>query len=110
VDLFSAFDLNEELKERCILLGVKECYTRYVDDPKYQDSPFWFNVIKMPPTMNKKYVMAVCAIIDNYLEEFDFLGVGDQSNEVMLLENNRYVVYCFYCDKEKFFKKIERVQ
>ena len=109
MDLFSGFDLNEELKERCILLGVRECYTQYIDDLKNQGSPFWFNVIKMPITMNKKYVLIVCGLIDNYLEEFDFLGFSDQTNDVNISYDSRYVVYCFYCDKEKFFKKIDRL-
>jgi len=100
----TAFQLNEELKERCILLGASECYTQYIEDPKYQNSPFWYNVVKLGPQMHKNYVMVVCGLIDNYLEEFDFLGFHDTSTDVMINHDYRFVVYCFYSNKENFCK------
>jgi hypothetical protein len=99
----TAFQLNEELKERCILLGASKCYTQYIDHPS---SPFWYNAVKMGPQMHKNYVMVICGLIDNYLEEFDFLGFQDTSTDVMLNQDHRFVVYCFYSDKENFNKEM----
>jgi hypothetical protein len=106
----SPFQLNEKLKERCILLGASECYTQFIDIPEYQKdwpySPFWYNAIKLGPQMHKNYVMHVCDLIDRYLEKFDFCGVTDITTDVMIKEGCRFVVYCFYCSKEDFHKKI----
>jgi hypothetical protein len=102
----TAFKLNEDLKERCILLGASECYTQYIEDPKYQNSPFWYNVIKMGPQMHKNYVMVICNLIDSYLEEFDFLGFSDSSTDVMIKQDCRFVIYCLYSDKENFCKEV----
>lgn len=103
----SAFDLNEELKERCILLGASRCFTQYVEDPQYKNAPFWFNAVELPNHMHKNYVMVVCGLIDNYLEEIGFLGIEDQGTDVSVRPEGRYVVYCFFTDKQKFYESVK---
>ena len=92
----TAFEFNEELKERCILLGASSCYTRYIDSPEYKKVPFWYNVIELPLHMHKNYMMVVCGLVDNYLEEMAFWGIEDQTNDVSLATSGRYICYCFY--------------
>jgi hypothetical protein len=100
----TAFEFNEELKERCILLGATRCFTKYVDDPEYKNVPFWFNSIELPLHMNKNYIMVVCGLVDSYLEEMEFWGIDKQDNDVSINEKGRYITYCFYYDKETFHK------
>ena len=100
----TAFDFNEELKERCILLGATSCYTKYVDNPDYKDSPFWFNVIQLPLHMHKNYVMVICGLVDSYLEEMAFWGIEKQDNDVSMNEKGRFICYRFYYDKKTFLK------
>jgi hypothetical protein len=102
----TAFDFNEELKEKCILLGVTSCYTKYVNDLDYKNIPFWFNVIQLPLHMHKNYVMVVCNLVDIYLEEMAFWGIEKQDNEVCINEKGRFIIYCFYYDKKTFLKNM----
>lgn len=99
------FEFNEELKERCILLGAGNCFTKYLDETQTNCGPVWFNVIELPLHMHKKYVMVVCGLVDSYMEEFDFLGIDNIDTDVSLNDNGRFVIYNFYYDFDTFTKK-----
>jgi hypothetical protein len=101
----TAFQFNEELKERCILLGARQCFTKYIETSQHNGSPVWYNVIELPLQMHKNYVMVVCGLVDSYLEEFDFLGIDQSYTDVSLGYNGKYIVYCFYYNFETFTKK-----
>lgn len=101
----TAFQFNEELKERCILLGAQQCFTKYLEKGQCKNGPVWYNAIELPLHMHKNYVMVVCSLVDSYLEEFDFLGIEESATEVSLNATGRYIVYYFYYDFETFTKK-----
>mgnify|MGYP000030859701 CR=1 FL=1 len=102
----TAFEFNEELKERCILLGAIRCYTKYVDNPEYKNAPFWFNTIELPLHIHKKYLMVICGVVDSYLEEMAFWGIEKQDTDVCITGRGRYITYCFYYDNETFHNKM----
>lgn len=102
----TGFDVNEDLKERCILLGATKCYTEF--RPKGDlvfKQPCWFNRITLPFQLHKNLTTVLCALVDDYMEELESLGFGDIITEVQATFSEKYILYWILCNKEEFLEK-----
>lgn len=104
----TGFDINEDLKERCILLGASSCYTEYYPPNiffKHNYTPFWYNKIVLPASLNKSYILVLCSLVDDYLEELQSLGFEDIVTDVREVHTNRHIYYWILSDKTEFLEK-----
>lgn len=102
----TGFDINEDLKDRCILLGATSCYTEFrpQGDLIYKQ-PCWFNKITLSSNLHKNLITVLCALVDDYLEELESLGFEDIVTEVQATVFERYIYYWIFCDRKDFLEK-----
>lgn len=102
----TGFDVNEDLKERCVLLGATKSYTEFrpTGDLVFKQ-PCWFNCITLSSHLHKNLITVLCALVDDYMEELESLGFEDIITEVQATFSERYILYWILCSKEEFLEK-----
>jgi hypothetical protein len=97
----TAFELNEKLKEECILLGATKCITIFRKKGVYTlEDPFYENIIYIPPKTETAF--SVYKSIIDYRDVFEYNDIqfttpvldGDNSGIV--------VVYGIFTDEKNF--------
>ena len=102
----TAFDINEDTKEKCILLGALSCYTEFrTNSNSYHKEPHWYNKITLPLKMNKNNLTLICALVDDYLEKLEYLGVENILTDVNINFSERHIRYWVFCSRKEFIEK-----
>jgi hypothetical protein len=102
----TAFDLNEDLKERCMLLGATKAITTWFKNgvPLIPDE-FYETIIVLPTGMHKNLVKVVFSLVKEYMVEFEDNGFecADPVLEFSYLQPR--IVYAIFPEKNTFTKK-----
>lgn len=102
----TGFVINEDLKERCLLLGARSCYTEFYPKSNFlPHSPYWYNKISFPQNTNKNYILVLCSLVDEYLEELISLGFDNIITDVRHANTHCCIYYWILCDREEFLEK-----
>jgi len=68
----TAFELNEELKDRCILLNATKAITTYFKKGfPLLPEPFWETIIIFPINTQKNLIRVVFSLIKEYMKCFE---------------------------------------
>jgi hypothetical protein len=102
----TAFDINEDIKEKCILLGALSCYTEFRTscNPNHEES-HWYNKITLPLNLNKNHLTLICEMIEDYLEKMEYLGVENILTDVNINFSERHIRYWVFCSRKEFIEK-----
>jgi hypothetical protein len=101
----TAFELNEDLKERCILLGATSAITvRFKDGVPIVPDEFWETVIRMPETTHNKYIQVVASLIEEYLVMFEKNKYECADIEFAYQGKCPYLIYAVFPGKKSFTK------
>ncbi len=102
----TGFDINEDLKERCILLGASSCYTEFRPEGDLVcKKPCWYNKITLSSSLYYTLIMVLCGLVDDYLEELESLGFDVPVTDVQSLKKEKHIHYWIICDKKDFLEK-----
>jgi hypothetical protein len=99
----TAFELNEDLKERCILLGATSAVTKHFKNgvPIIPDE-FWETVIRMPQKTHKNYLRVVGSLIEEYLQMFEKNKYECADIELAYQDKCPYLIYAVFPGKKSF--------
>jgi len=105
----TAFELNEDLKERCILLGAtKAVTTHFKNGFPLLPEPFWETVIVLPYNMHKKYLRVVFSLVKEYMEEFEEYGYNCADPVLEFSYGEPRIVYAIFPGQKSFTKKLKK--
>ena len=102
----TAFELNEEIKEGCVLLGAKKAVTTFFKNgTPLLPEPFWETTIYLSKNSSKQ----LCYVLFNVVIKFlDLLDRNDFYCAEPILEyahGEPRIVYAIFPDKESFTEK-----
>ena len=102
----TAFDFNEDLKERCMLLGATKAITTWFKNgvPLIPDE-FWETIIVLPTGTHKNLLKVVFSLVKEYMQEFEDNGFecADPVLEFSYLQPR--IVYAIFPEKNSFTEK-----
>jgi len=104
--MFTAFELNEELKEGCVLLGATKAVTQHfkVGVPLIPDE-FWETTIFIPKDSKKQLCKVLYNVVCKYLELFEEGGFYCAEPLLEYSFGAPRIIYAIFPDGESFTEK-----
>lgn len=102
----TAFELNEELKESCMLLGATKAVTTHFKDgfPLLPES-FWETIIVMPKEMHINLCRYIFDLVEDYLAAFEQSGFNCADPVFEYSYGEPRIIYAIFPGKLSFTKK-----
>lgn len=100
---FTAFDLNEELKESCILLGAtKAVTTHFKQGFPLLPEPFWETIVIMPETAHINLCKVIFNLIEEYIDAFESAGFSCADPVLEYSYGVPRIIYAIFPGKKSF--------
>ena len=106
----TGFEMNEELKEGCILLGAtKAVTTHFKKGTPLLPEPFWETIIILHEQMHKNHIKVIYRLVEEYMNAFEEYGIkcADPVFEYSYFEPR--IVYALFPGDINFTKKLKRL-
>lgn len=99
----TAFELNEDLKERCILLGaLKAVTTHFKKGIPLLPEPFWETIIIIPKTLTKTNIKVIYSLIEEFMYEFESYGFECADPVVEFCYGEPRIIYAIFPEDKSF--------
>jgi hypothetical protein len=103
----TAFELNEELKERCILLGAKKTITtHFKEGVPLLPEPFWETIVIIPLSLHKNYIKVIYSLINEYMQIFEKNNFFCAKPVLEFSYGEPRIIYAIFPEKLSFTKKL----
>ena len=105
----TAFELNEDLKECCILLGAsKAVTTRFKTGVVLIPEEFWETIVIIPKDKNITHIKAIFGLIQSYLDTFEEYGYSAADPVLEYSYGEPRVIYAIFPGKLSFTQKLKK--
>lgn len=102
----TAFEFNEDLKERCMLLGATKAVTTWFKAgvPLIPDE-FWETIVVLPASTHKNIIKIVFSLVKEYMKEFEDNGFECADPVLEFSFAQPRIVYAIFPEKNSFTEK-----
>jgi hypothetical protein len=105
--MMTGFDMNEDLKERCILLGAtKAVTTHFKEGFPLLPEPFWETIVILHSKMHKNHIKIIYKLIDEFMNKFEDLGFNCADPVLEFSFEVPRIVYAIFPGNTSFTKKL----
>lgn len=102
----TGFELNEELKENCILLGAtKAVTTLFKEGTPLLPEPFWETIITIPKTAHINYSKVIFNLVCNFMDTFEVYGFMCADPVFEYSYGEPRIIYAIFPGKKSFTKE-----
>jgi hypothetical protein len=104
--MMTAFELNDDLKERCMLLGASKAVTIWFKDgvPLIPDE-FWETIIVLPTGIHKNLLKIIFHLVKEFMVEFESNGFECADPVLEFSYAQPRIVYAIFPEKNSFTEK-----
>lgn len=102
----TAFELNEELKENCMLLGAtKAVTTHFKEGFPLLPEPFWETIVTIPETAHINYSKVIFSLISKFMITFEEYGFNCAEPVFEYSYGAPRIIYAIFPGKKSFTKE-----
>jgi hypothetical protein len=103
----TGFELNEDLKDRCMLLGAtKAVTTHFKEGFPLLPEPFWETIVVLHDKMHKNHIKVIFSLIKEYMKEFEEYGFNCADPVFEFSYGEPRIVYAIFPGYYSFTKKL----
>jgi hypothetical protein len=102
----TAFELNEELKDGCILLGAtKAVTTHFKEGFPLLPEPFWETIVVLPKQTHLNLCKVIFSLVEEYMCAFEEYGFNCADPVFEYSYGEPRIIYAIFPGKHSFTKK-----